>query len=106
EGDQLKAELELQKGTVLGEIDRLQNESKAKGARTRVASLKQSKVFRDKADLAALRILELQRDRQKITIQRVEDNLKKLEIHAPLSGMLVHELLLRAGTLGKAQEGD
>jgi len=63
-------------------------------------------VFRDKADLAALRVLELQRDRQKITIQRVEDNLKKLEIHAPLSGMVVHELLPRAGTLGKAQEGD
>ena len=31
---------------------------------------------------------------------------KKLEIHAPLAGMVVHELLPRAGTLGKAQEGD
>jgi HlyD family secretion protein len=106
EGDLSKAELELEKGPVLSEIDRLQSESKAQGARTRVASLKQSMVFRDKADVAALHVLELQRDRQKITIQRVEDNLKKLEIHAPLSGMVVHELLPRAGTLGKAQEGD
>ena len=106
EGDLTKAELELQKGPVLSEIDRLQSESKAEGARTRAASLKESMVFRGKADIAALHILELQRDRQKITIQRVEDNLKKLEIHAPLAGMVVHELLPRAGTLGKAQEGD
>jgi len=106
EGDQLKAELELQKGPVLSEIDRLQSEGKAQGARTRVAALKESTVFRRKADAAALRILELQRDRQKIAIQRTEDNLKRLEIHAPLSGMVVHELLPRAGTLGKAQEGD
>jgi multidrug resistance efflux pump len=106
EGDQTKAELELQKGPILSEIDRLQSESKAQGARTRVASLKESMAFRAKADIAALHILELQRDRQKITIQRVEDNLKKLEIHAPLAGMVVHELLPRAGTLGKAQEGD
>ena len=106
EGDLAKAELELQKGPVLSEIDRLQSEAKAEGARTRVTSLKQSMGFREKAEVSALRGLELQRDRQKITIQRVQDNLKKLEIHAQLSGMVVHELLPRAGTLGKAQEGD
>jgi len=68
EGDLTKAELELEKGPVLSEIDRLQSEAKAKGARDRVASLKQSMGLRDKADLAALHVLELQRDRQKITI--------------------------------------
>jgi len=106
EGDLAKAELELEKGPVLSEIDRLQSEARAKGARTRVASLKQSMVFREKAEVAALKALELQRDRQKIAIQRVQDNLKKLEIKAQLSGMVVHELLPRAGTLGRPQEGD
>jgi len=106
EGDLAKAELELQKGPTLGEIDRLQNESKAAGARTRVANLKKSMEFRDKADIAALHVLELQRERQRIAIDRVQSNLKKLEIHAPLSGMVVHELLPRANTLGKAQVGD
>ena len=106
EGDLTKAELELQKGPVLSEIDRLQSEARADGARTRVANLKQSMAFREKSETAALRVLELQRDRQKIAIERVQDNLKKLEIHAPLPGMVVHELLPRAGTLGRAQEGD
>ena len=106
EGDLSKAELELQKGPVLSDIDRLQSEARAEGARIRVASLKQSNALRDKAELAALRVLELQRDRQKIAIQRAEANLKKLEIHAPIAGMVVHELLPRGGTMGKAQEGD
>lgn len=106
EGELAKAELELEKGPVISEIDRLQAEARAKGARDRVASLKQSMQFRDKAEQAAMKALELQRDRQKIAIQRVQDNLKKLEITAPLAGMVVHELLPRAGTLGKPQEGD
>lgn len=106
EGDLTKAELEAEKGPVLSEIDRLQTDARAEGARKRVADLKQSMAFRDKAEVAALHVLELQRDRQKIAIQRVEANLKKLEIHAPLAGMVVHELLPRSGTLGKPQEGD
>lgn len=106
EGELTKAELELEKGPVLSEIDRLQSQARADGARIRVANLKQSMAFREKAEAAARRVIELQRDRQKITIQRVEDNLRRLEIRAPLPGMVVHELLPRAGTLGRAQEGD
>jgi multidrug resistance efflux pump len=48
----------------------------------------------------------LQRDRQKINLQRADDNIKKLEIHAPLAGMVVHELTYRAGNMGHAQVGD
>jgi multidrug resistance efflux pump len=106
EGDLTKAELELKKGPVLGEIDKLQSEAKAEGARTRVASLKKSMAFREKAEVAALHVLELQRDRQKIAMQRAQDNLQKLEIRATLAGMVVHELTFRGGSLGKAQEGD
>jgi len=106
EGDLAKAELELQKGPVLSEIDRLQNEAKARGARNLVASLKKSMAFRDKAEAAALRVLELQRDRQKIMMERTQDNIQKMEIHAPLSGMVVHEMTRRGNSLGHAQEGD
>src|SRR5262249_17154488 len=98
EGDLSKAELELQKGPVLSEIDRLQNEAKAVGARNRVASLKKSMAFRDKAEVAALRVLELQRDRQKIAMERTQNNIEKMEIHAPLSGMVVHEMTRRGNS--------
>ena len=64
EGDQAKAEIELRKGPLLSEIDRLKNEAKAEDARAHVSSLKKSDHFHDLSDAAALRILELQRDRR------------------------------------------
>jgi len=101
-----KANLELTKGSVLANIDKVQNEIKAAGAKIHVESLEKSIAFHETAEAAALRILELQRDRQKINMQRAEDNIKKLEIHAPLAGMVVHELTVHAGNLGHAQVGD
>ena len=106
EADLAKAELELQKGPILSEIERLKNQASAEGARTHLASLKKSGAFHEKSEAAAVRILELQRDRQKIAMQRAEDNIQKLEIHAPLAGMVVHELTYRGGAWGHAQEGD
>jgi multidrug resistance efflux pump len=106
EADLAKAELELQKGPTLAEIDRLKNEARAAGARTHLESLKKSGAFREKTEVAALRILELQRDRQKIAMQRAADNIRKLEIHAPLAGMVAHEMTYRGGSYGRAQEGD
>jgi HlyD family secretion protein len=106
EGDLAKAELELQKGPVLAEVDRLEKEAQAEGARLRVASLKKSIAFRDKAEAAALRVLELQRDRQKIAMDRAQDNIGRMELHATLSGMVVHEMTRRGNSMGHAQEGD
>jgi HlyD family secretion protein len=106
EADLAKAELELSKGPTLSQIDLLKNEAKAAGARTHLQSLKKSMAFREKSEAAARRILELQRDRQKIAMQRAQDNIQQLEIHAPLAGMAVHELTYRAGSMGHAQPGD
>ena len=101
-----KATLELTKGPVLADIDKVQNQIKAAGARIHVESLAKSIAFREKAEAAALRILELQRDRQKINMERAQSNIRKLEIHAPLAGMVIHELTYRAGNFGHAQVGD
>ena len=106
EADLAKAELELSKGPVLMEIERLKDEAKAAGARVHLQSIKKSAAFREKSEAAALRILELQRDRQKIALQRAQDNIKLLEIHAPLAGTAVLELTYRGGSMGRAQLGD
>ena len=106
EGDLAKAKLELQKREVLSDIDKQQAEAKAEGARLRVASLKKSMEYRQRGEAAALRILELQRDRQKIAMERATDNLNRLELKTPLAGMVVHELTRRANSMGHAQEGD
>lgn len=106
EADLAKAQIELRKGPILSEIDRLKNEAKAEDAQAHVASLTKSNHFHDLADAAALRILELQRDRQKVTFDRAQNNAAKLVLHAPISGRVALENVWRNGSMGHAQEGD
>jgi len=106
EADLAKAELELQKGPLLAEIDRLKNEAKAELARVHVASLKESNGAHDRSDAAALKILELQRDRQKVALERAKTNIEKLSIKAPLAGVVAHQNVSRNSSMGHPQEGD
>jgi HlyD family secretion protein len=106
EADLAKAELQLRLGPLLSEIDRLKNEAKAEAAREHVASLKKSSGFHDQADAAAVHILELQRDRQKVGLDRALSNADKLQIHATLDGMVALENVWRNNSMGKPQEGD
>jgi len=104
--DLAKAELQLRKGPVLSEIDRLKNEIKLADAKARLASLEKSHHFREVADAAALRIIELRRDRQKVALERAEKNAERLEILAALAGMVAHQNMWRSGSMGPPQEGD
>ncbi|MEI9973437.1 MAG: hypothetical protein WDO73_16170 [Ignavibacteriota bacterium] len=62
-------------------------------------SLKKSMALHDKADQAALRILELQRDRQKVAMERTQTNIQRLEVKAPLGGMVALENIYRGKLL-------
>jgi multidrug resistance efflux pump len=106
EADLAKAAIELQKGPVLSEIDRLKAEVRLHIARTHVDSLTRSNAAHDQSDAASLRIIELQRDRQKVSLERTRSNMDKLELHASLAGMVAHQSLWRNNSLGHAQEGD
>ena len=106
EADLAKAAIELQKGPVLSEILRLQADVRLRNARTHVDSLTKSNASHDKSDAASLRILELQRDRQKVMLERTQSNMAKLEVHTPLAGMVAHQNLYRNNSMGHAQEGD
>ena len=106
EADLAKAELELQKGPLLAEIDRLKNEAKAELARQHVASLKKSNGAHDRSDAAALKILELQRDRQKVALERAQNNMRLLAVKAPLAGVVAHQNVYRNNSVGHPQEGD
>jgi len=101
-----KAEIELRKGEVLSEIDRLKNEAIVESARAKVASLNKSAHFHDLDEAAGLRILELQRNRQEMVLERTKSNAEKLSVRAPLSGMASLENVWRNGSMGPFQEGD
>jgi len=101
-----KAELEVQKAPILAEVARLQNQIKAEIARQHVESLKKSIAAHDRSDAAALRILELQRDRQKVALDRAQTNIDRMEVRAQITGMVAHQNVYRGNSFGHAQEGD
>jgi len=106
QGDLAKAQIELQKGPILAEIAKLENEVKAEIAREHVESLTKSNVYHDRSDAAALRILELQRERQKVNLDRTQINIDRMEVRAPLAGMVAQQNVWRGNSNGHAQEGD
>jgi multidrug resistance efflux pump len=106
QADMDKANLELKKADTVADVVKQKNEITAAGAKAHVESLTKSNAFNDKAEAAAQHVLELQRDRQQIYIQRAEDNIKKLQVRAPQAGMIVYDLTYRAGSYGHAQVGD
>ena len=101
-----KAELEMRKGPILSDIERAKDSIKRADAEAHVASLRRLDADDDKAAAADLRILELQRDRQKLEWERAQDNADKMVVKAPLAGMVALENTWRNGSLGHAQEGD
>jgi multidrug efflux pump subunit AcrA (membrane-fusion protein) len=101
-----KAQLDLQKAPILAEIAKQQNDIRAEIARQHVESLTKSIAAHDRSDAAALRILELQRDRQKVALDRAQVNLDRMQVRAALAGIVAHQNVYRGNSNGHAQEGD
>lgn len=80
--DAKKAEIESRKGPVLSALEQAKNEVKVNDAREHVASLQRSNHFHDVAEEAELRVLELQRDRQQVAVQRQNRNADRLIVKA------------------------
>lgn len=106
EADLAKAQIQLKKGPVLSVIERQQNEARAEGAKARFDSLTKSHAARVRGEAAALRILELQRERQQVALERAKSNARKMEIKARITGMIALENIWKGGTMGNPQEGD
>jgi HlyD family secretion protein len=106
EADLRKAEIEIRKGPILSEIERQKNQVKLDDAQEHVASLNRSNKFHDQAEEADIRILELQRDRQQLAVDRQRRNMSKLSVKAPIKGMVALENVFRNNSLGHAEEGD
>ncbi|HUP02448.1 MAG TPA: HlyD family efflux transporter periplasmic adaptor subunit [Bryobacteraceae bacterium] len=101
-----KATLELVKGDTVADVIKVKNQINQAAAKAHVASLTKSGALHDKADASSVHVLELQRDRQQIYIERASDNIQRLQVRAPQSGMVVYDLTYRAGSMGHAQVGD
>jgi HlyD family secretion protein len=106
EADLAKARLDISKGPVIGNIEAQKNEILAAKAEARLESLARTHPEEERADRAALRVLELQRDRQRAAHQRALANLEKLRVKAPLAGMVAHAGFYNNGAMVRPQVGD
>ncbi|MEZ5354620.1 MAG: efflux RND transporter periplasmic adaptor subunit [Bryobacteraceae bacterium] len=106
EAELAKAQIQLKKGPVLADLVRRQNEIKASTATAAVASLNKSHAEHVREETAAIRILELKIERQRVGLERIENSLGRLSIAAPQNGMIALENTWRSGSMGPPQEGD
>ena len=63
-------------------------------------------ILKRKAAQAAIRILEIQRDRTQQTMMHAQANADLMQIHSPLDGVVVLNTIWKQGTMGEVQEGD
>jgi HlyD family secretion protein len=101
-----KAQLEVQKDEIVSRIDAEKNQETLEEAKATYDQLRETFDLKRKAAQAAIRILEIQRDRTKQTMEHSQANSEKMQIRSPLDGVVVLNTIWKEGTMGEVQEGD
>jgi HlyD family secretion protein len=101
-----KAELEIQKAEIVSRIDAEKNQENLEEAKATYEQLRETFDLKRKAAQAAIRSLEIQRDRTQQTMEHAKANSDKMQIHSPLDGVVVLNTIWKQGTMGEVQEGD
>jgi len=106
-GSDLKsAELEIKKVELMSRIDVEKAQLSLDQAKATLAQLKETFDLKRSAAQAATRILEIQRDRTRRTMQNAQSNEELMQIRAPLDGVVVLNTIWKNGRIGEVQEGD
>src|SRR5882762_827712 len=101
-----KDELEIQKAEIVSRIDAEKNQENLEEARATFEQLGDTFGLKRKAATAAIRILEIQRDRIHETRLHAQANAQLMQIHSPIEGVVVLNTIWKQGTMGEVQEGD
>ena len=97
-----KAELEVQKTEIVSRIDAEKNQENLEEGRATYDQLRETFDLKRKAAQAAIRILEIQRDR----MTHAQSNAELMQIRSPIDGVVVLNTIWKQGTMGEVQEGD
>ena len=101
-----KAEFEMQKTEIVSRIDAEKNQENLDEAKATYEQLKETFDLKRKAAQAAIRILEIQRDRTQQTMLHAQANAELMQVRSPLDGVVVLNTIPKPGTMGEVQEGD
>jgi biotin carboxyl carrier protein len=101
-----KAEFEMQKLEIDSRIDAEKAQENSDEAKATVEQLHDTFDLKRKAAAAAIRILEIQRDRTYETMRHAQANAELMQIHSPIDGIVVLTTVWKQGKMGEVQEGD
>lgn len=101
-----KAQLEMQKSEIMSRIDAEKAQQDLEQAQATLAQLRETFVLKRKAARAAIRILEIQRDRTQQVMFHARADAQLMEIRSPLDGVVVLTTIWKQGQMGEAKEGD
>ena len=96
-----KAELEIQKAEIVSRIDAEKNQENLDEAKATYDQLRETFDLKRKAAQAAIRILEIQRDRTQQTMLHAQANADLMQIRSPLDGVVVLNTMWKQGTMGE-----
>lgn len=106
QGDFHKAELDLRTAAVKSEIEAQLLQNQMEESKATATELEAEIAKLAKSHAARLRQVELDRDMQKIDLQRAETNSDRLAIRTPISGIVVMETSFRGGSFAQTSVGD
>jgi HlyD family secretion protein len=106
ENAQKKAQLEVQKNELVSKIDAEKNDEALEEARTSAKQLQETFQLKRKSAAAAIRILELQRDRAREAMRYAKSNAAKMTSKSPMDGIVVLNSIWLGGRMSTVQPGD
>ncbi len=105
--DELKrAQLEIQRNEVVSRIDAEKNQEAVDEAQATLKQLKETYQLKRAAATAAIKILEIQRDRAKEAMRYALANAAKMTVHSPMAGVVVYNTIWLGGRMGTVQQGE
>ena len=100
------ADLEMKTVELMSRIDVEKAHENQEQAKATLQQLKETFDLKRSAARAAIRILEIQRDRTQRIMQNAQTNADLMQIHSPLDGVVVLNTIWKNGRMGEVQEGD
>jgi HlyD family secretion protein len=101
-----QAVLDLKKAPVQSAIDAENAKLTAERTEATYKQLVEEDALLLAQQAASIRVSELTKSQADIELQRAEGNVKKMEIHAPMEGIVVMGSIVRNGEYGQVREGD
>jgi multidrug efflux pump subunit AcrA (membrane-fusion protein) len=100
------AEWELRRNEVISKIDAEKNQETLDAARATLAQLKQTYDLKRRSAAAAIKALEIERDRSRAAMIHARENAEKLQVRSPMEGIVVPLTIWKNGTMGEIAAGD